>query len=460
MNLPRIMFAAPRSGSGKTMVVCGILQALLNRNRKTACFKCGPDYIDPMFHSRVLGMQTGNMDTFFTEDEAMLRGLFGERAQKADLSVIEGVMGFYDGLGITSEKASSYDLARALKAPVILVVDGRGMGISLAAECRGFLEYHKDSGIRGILLNRVSGVVYQGLKETLEQKTGVPVLGYIPVLEDIAVESRHLGLVTPEEIKDLKQRIKRLASVMEKTVNLDKIIALAESAESLTFSVPCVPHLESPVRIGVAKDEAFCFYYQENLELLRKMGAELVYFSPIRDKKMPESLDGLLFGGGYPELYAEQLSENRNLLLEIHALLVGSGAGGGIPCLAECGGYLYLGRRLTDVEGKSWPMADVLAAEGYWMGKSKRFGYVELNARQDTVLGKAGTRIRGHEFHYFDSTDNGTSFYAKKPLRDTGWECIHGQENIAAGFPHLYYYSNPDAVFHYLNRCLAFRKMR
>ncbi len=445
------MLAAPRSGSGKTTLTCAVLRALVNRKKKPAAFKCGPDYIDPMFHRHVLGIPAGNLDTFFTEDK-VTKFLFGKKAREADLSVIEGVMGFYDGMGLTSEKASSYELAKVLETPVVLVVDGKGMSLSLAAEIKGFLDYRRDSGIRGVILNRVSKAAYSGLKKYLEQELGIQVFGYVPVLKEAALESRHLGLVIPEEVKDLKTRIEKLSLEIEKTVDIDGLIHLAESAGEFSFSGLPLPKLEKTVRIGVARDEAFCFYYQENLDLLREMGAELIFFSPLRDERLPEHLAGLLFGGGYPELYAERLGKNGSLLSEIRDLLKDRG----IPCLAECGGYLYLCRQLEDMAGNVWPMAGALPADGYRTDSLKRFGYVELTARGDTVLGQAGLVMKGHEFHYFDSTDNGAAFVAKKPLRDAAWDCIHGKENLAAGFPHFYYYSNPEAVFHYLRRCMEY----
>lgn len=302
MKAARILLAAGASGSGKTLITCGLLQALVNRGLKTASFKCGPDYIDPMFHSRVIGAKSRNLDTFFTDSETT-KYLFCENAVDCDISVMEGVMGFYDGVAGTTTKASAYDLASVTDTPVILIVNSRGMSVSLAAYVKGFMEYRKDSHIQGVIFNQMSPMLYPRMKELLEKELNIKVLGYVPKMDDCVIESRHLGLVLPDEIPELKENLHRLAEVLEKTLDIDAILQLAESARELSAKEPRIDFcLKHPLRIGVADDEAFCFFYEDNFRLLRKMGAELVHFSPIRDKKLPAGLDGLLLYGGYPEL--------------------------------------------------------------------------------------------------------------------------------------------------------------
>ena len=457
MKLPRVMLAAPASGSGKTLITCGLLQLLVNRGRHPAAFKCGPDYIDPMFHRKVIGTPSKNLDTFFTEENTT-RYLFGKEAQKADISVLEGVMGFYDGVGGITTQASSYELAKVTNTPVILVVNAKGMSLSVVPFIQGFLEYWKDSHIKGVILNQTTKMTYQLLKEQIEQELGITVIGYVPKCPGFAIESRHLGLITPEEICGLQEKLQNLAGVLEETLEVGKILELAERAEELDWNVPEVSILkvqagEKPPRIGVAGDEAFCFCYQDNLELLEEMGAELAVFSPLHDKKLPDNLDGLIFYGGYPELYAEELSENISLKKEIEEVIQA-----GMPYLAECGGFLYLQETLESMEGKKYPMVGVLKGQAYRTGKLGRFGYITLSTGKGGQLLAVNETLKAHEFHYFDTTNNGRDYHAVKPLGNREWDCICGGEKYAAGFPHLYYYSNPQFAFRFLQKCMAWKQ--
>lgn len=304
MDIPRILLAAGASGSGKTLITCGLLQALVNRKMKVASFKCGPDYIDPMFHSRVIGTKSRNLDTFFTDAETT-RYLLGKNAADCDIAVMEGVMGYYDGVGGISTKASAYDLADTTDTPVILVVNSRGMSISLAAYIKGFMEYKEKSHIKGVIFNQMSPMLYPRMKKLVEEQLEVEVLGYVPKVEDCVIESRHLGLVLPEEISDLKERLQKLAGILEDTLEIDRILALAKNAEDLQVPESLIQKdrtygycLPQKLRIGVAKDEAFCFFYEDNFRLLQEMGAELVDFSPIHDEHLPADLDGILLYGG------------------------------------------------------------------------------------------------------------------------------------------------------------------
>lgn len=449
MRVPRIMLAAPASGSGKTLITCGILQALVNRGFNVASFKCGPDYIDPMFHSRVIGVKSGNLDTFFTDRETT-RFLFGRRAAEAEVSVVEGVMGYYDGLGGISEKASSSDVAETLDMPVVLVVNCRGMSISVVPLIKGFLEYQKPSHIRGVILNQMPKALYPDMKEQIERWLPVKVLGYVPKAEDLVLESRHLGLVLPGEIERLKEKLNQLAEVIEESIDLDAFLAMAWEAEDFTYETPEIPKLSGTekVRIGVAEDEAFCFTYRDNLQLLKDMGAELTSFSPIRDKSLPEGLHGLLLSGGYPELHAKELSENASMRRSVREAIEK-----GLPCIAECGGFLYLHRTLEGADGVEYPMADVVKARAYRTDRLFRFGYIEMEAKRDQLILKEGEKARGHEFHYWESENCGDAIHAKKPLRKRSWDCVHGTDTLYAGFPHLFFYSNPAVVWNFLQKC-------
>ena len=381
MKIPRILLAAGASGSGKTLITCGLLQALVNRGLKVASFKCGPDYIDPMFHSRVIGTRSRNLDTFFTDGDRT-RYLLAKNASDCEIAVMEGVMGYYDGVGGITSRASAYDLASTTDTPAILIVNSRGMSVSLAAYVKGFLEYKKDSHICGVIFNQMSPMLYPRMKKLLEEELSVKVLGYVPKVEDCVIESRHLGLVLPEEIPELKSRLQKLSEVLEKTLDIDGILELAGEAPEL--AAPETEMLiqkdtafgyrtEEKVRIGVADDEAFCFFYADNLNLLEQMGAELVRFSPIHDRELPEDLDGLLLSGGYPELNGEALEENQEMCTRIREAIRD-----GMPCLAECGGFMYLHQEMEDMEGKQRRVCGVIPGRAYRTPKLNRFGYITL----------------------------------------------------------------------------------
>jgi cobyrinic acid a,c-diamide synthase len=453
MRLPRIMMGAPASGSGKTMITCGILQAFVNRGLMVASFKCGPDYIDPLFHSKVIGTKSKNLDTFFSNEDT-IRYLFGKTAKDVDISVMEGVMGYYDGAGGISTNGSTYELARITDTPSILVINCKGMSLSLIPLIQGFLQYRKDSNIIGVILNQMSKSLYTIMKEQIEKELQIKVFGYMPFVKELVMESRHLGLVMPEELEDFHSKLNKLAGIMEETIALDEILQMAHKTKEFYYETPQIPKLNQKVNIAVAKDEAFCFYYQDNLDLLQEMGAALIAFSPLHDKALPEDIDGILLGGGYPELVAEKLSANESMRAGIQAALNNQ-----MPCLAECGGFMYLHRQMEDIAGRSYPMVGSIAGEVYKTEKLNWFGYITLTANRDQMVAKTGESIAAHEFHYFDSNACGESFTACKPCRKTSWNCIHGNETMAAGFPHLYYYSNMGVPFRFLQTCLDW-KMR
>lgn len=446
MDSPRLLFAAPASGSGKTTVVCGLLRALKNRGKGVRAFKCGPDFIDPLFHETVVGVPSGTLDLFFS-DQDQLKRLYCRHAAGAEISLIEGVMGYYDGLGAATDRASSYAVARALDAPVVLIMDSRGQSLSALATLTGFLRFREDSRIRGVIFNRMSESVYTALKPEVE-KLGVRPLGFVPKAPELMIESRHLGLVTPGEIEDLGQKLDALAALLERTVDMEGLLALAGSAPALEAPpVPPVPTLPR-TRIAVARDQAFCFLYRDNLDLLADYGAELVFFSPLHDDALPAGAQGLILPGGYPELHAQALAANEPMRRSIAEAIQG-----GLPCLAECGGFLYLHRELEDMEGRSWPMAGVLNARAYRTPRLGRFGYITLTAKADTAFLPAGESVRGHEFHYFESESCGDALHAQKPTGSRGWDCGHSRGNLLMGFPHLYYPSGPQLIERFLRAC-------
>ena len=447
MKMPRFMISATGSGCGKTTITCGILKALMNKGLKVAAFKSGPDYIDPMFHSKVIGAKSRNLDVFMLGKETV-KFLVAKNACDVNVSVFEGAMGFYDGMGKTAE-ASAYDLARTCGVPVILIVNGKGAALSVAAQIKGFKEFRQDSHIVGAILNNVNPMSYAYYKDVIEAESGVKLLGYFPVLEGCNFESRHLGLVTAEEIGDLQAIVERLALQAEKSLDLESLLELANSAPALEYTPQNMEAL-GKVKLAIAQDKAFCFYYQDALDLLGELGAELVPFSPITDKHLPEC-DGLILGGGYPELYAKQLAENTSLLAEIKTALEN-----GLPCFAECGGFMYLLERYVD-EAATYNWVGAIAGETFMTKKLNRFGYIELTAQEDNVLCKAGEQINGHEFHYSDSTKNGEGFLARKASGKGEWSCANVSNALYAGYPHIHLWGNPEFARNFVKACLTYK---
>lgn len=459
-DFPRILLAAPGSGSGKTLLTTGLLTLFQNRGIRCRSFKCGPDYIDPMFHKYVLGIDSCNLDSFFLSQEE-LRTLFRKRAADAELSVLEGVMGYYDGIGGNSTSASTYEVATITDTPAILVVNGKGSSLSLAAQIKGFLDYRKDSHICGVILNKTNKMVGERLRPEIE-RLGVRYLGAVPVCETMDIKSRHLGLTMPQEQSELRGHLNAFAKQLEEYLDVDGILELAGySGEKLPEAGkteqsnqtdlnqeetkqdeirPIDSESEPPTRrMAVAMDEAFCFYYQENLDFLRQQGWELIPFSPLRDAALPEQIHAILLGGGYPELYAKELSANEPMLTAIR-----NAHAEGIKILAECGGFLYLQEHLEDEMGNCWPMAGLIHADGFRTEKLGRFGYISLTQN-------GAVRIKGHEFHYWESTAPGSAFRAEKPQSDRGWDCMYRTDSLLAGFPHLYYLSGPDLILSFLS---------
>lgn len=450
--MKRVLFAAPKSGSGKTLLTLAYLTALKEAGKKVAAFKCGPDYIDPMFHRSVIGIPSKNLDSYFVS-EKVVRQLFLESAKDMDFAVIEGVMGLYDGLGGIRVEASSYDIARITKTPIVLIVDANGMGNSLLALLSGFLAYDTMHLIRGVILNKTTKMFCELIKPEIEKKTGLVVLGYFPKLAKPPMESRHLGLVMPGEIPEMQNILHDMAAIFKESVDMEKVSQIAETEELACVKddeIGVVPVISSTqresVKIGVAYDEAACFYYEDNIALLRKFGAEPVFFSLLEDKKLPDDIGGLILGGGYPELHVFELSENKSMLDAVRQAIFA-----GMPTLAECGGFLYLHDSMEDLQNHSYPMAGVIRGKCYNTGKLVRFGYAEFTLKDGMVL-------RGHEFHYYDSTNNGSDVSAKKPVGKRSWNCMHQTKHGLFGFGHLYYYSNPAFAQNFVKECEHFSK--
>lgn len=458
MKLNRIMLAAPKSGSGKTTITCALLQALKDMGENVVSYKCGPDYIDPMFHRKVIDIPSKNLDTFFTDEETT-RDLLLSGRNKNDFVVMEGVMGLFDGLGGTREEGSSYHLARVTDTPIILVVDAKGMGRSVIPLIAGFLSYDREHLIKGVILNRMSKSYYDIIKPLIEEELKITVAGYFPDYKQLGIhslESRHLGLVMPDEIADIKDQLRTVAEELQKTVSIDAIIDIAQKAAEIPTNrkkEPLKPlactEKQKPV-IAVAYDEAFCFYYDDNLRLLREYGAELAFFSPIHDRKLPKGCSGILLGGGYPELYADRLSSNTEMMSDIRKAIQS-----GMPVVAECGGFMYLHSKLIDKDLREYSMVGAMDAVCHYAGKLVRFGYINLSENKSNFLPE-NEIIKAHEFHYYDSSLNGDACRAVKPVTGRDYPCVVSGTNYWMGFPHLYYPSNPKFAESFVRKACEF----
>ena len=400
-----------------------LLAAFQNRGLEIASFKSGPDYIDPMFHRKVFNVETHNLDPYFSTEQ-MLCDQFIRNCGK-DLSIIEGAMGFYDGIGVEG-RASAWEVAKSIKAPAVLIIDAKGMSNSAAAIIKGFKEFKEESMVEGVIFNK---------------KEGIKAYGFLPREEKYSIGSRNLGLITADEIEDIKEKINGLRELAEKYIDLDGLFELAKSAPVLEASDDFKELIENSktdsnepkTRIAVSRDNAFCFMYKENIEILEDLGCEVVYFSPLEDEELPKDISGLYLCGGYPELYTEELSKNRKLCDEIKYIIER-----GIPTIAECGGFMYLHDSIEEI-----PMVGFIKGNCIKTDKLQRFGYIEIKALQDNLLCNEGDSIRVHEFHYYDSENCGEAFMAKKASNGVEYLCCHGSDSLYAGFPHIYLPANP-----------------
>ena len=438
---PRLLIAGTNSGCGKTTVTCAILQALVDGGVSVAAAKCGPDYIDPMFHREIIGAKSSNLDPFFFDDDT-LRFLLAQNGAGKDVTVIEGVMGYYDGIGLDSSRASTFEVAQRTESPVVLVLNAKGAGLSVLAVLEGFLRFVPRSGICGVVLNGCTAMSYPTLKREIESRFGIRACGFLPQLPDCSLESRHLGLVTAAEVENLKEKMHRLGAAARESIDLDALLEIAKSAPPLTFAPPDIPEAGEHVRIGVARDRAFCFYYEDSLDLLRRLGAELVPFSPLSDERLPEEVHGLYLGGGYPELYADKLEKNAPMRSAVRAAVEA-----GMPCIAECGGFMYL---TSAIAGRA--MAGVFPGGCFDAGKLTRFGYLTLTAQRDSMLFDTGEKIPAHEFHRWDAEQPGNDFLAEK-ISGRSWRCAYAGETLYAGYPHFHFYADIDAAERFVAAC-------
>ena len=449
-----LMVTAPASGSGKTVLTCALLAALKDRGLDPCAFKCGPDYIDPMFHRSALGVDSHNLDLFLSDEDAV-RGLYRRCGAGHGAAVVEGAMGFYDGLGGSTDRASAWHAADTLDLPVLLAVRPKGASLTLAAQVRGLTGFRNPSHIAGLFLSDCSPMLARSLAPMLERETELPVVGCLPHMEEAALESRHLGLQTAGEIENLTARIQRMARTLDDTLDWEKFFALFDRRAGWEGCPAAPAPAEEKVPVAVARDEAFCFTYAETLDALEEAGAELVFFSPLHGERIPESACALYLPGGYPELYAAQLAGNESMRNSVRGAVAD-----GMPTVAECGGFLYLGQSLEGMDGTAHPMAGCLPGDGVRRERLVRFGYAELTADRDSLLFREGEAVPIHEFHYWDSTRNGDGLTAVKPLTGRNWRCGFVNERLYAAFPHLYFAGRPALAGRFVRAAKLYGKER
>ena len=455
-RFPRLLIAGTHSGAGKTTIATALMALLSGAGQRVQPYKVGPDYIDPGFHRVATGRISRNLDTFFL-GEAGVEEIFTRSANGADISIIEGVMGFYDGIG-SGDAGSSARVAELLQCPVLLVVDARSMAASAAAVVWGFANLPGGVPPAGVILNRVAGPRHLALlKEAIESRTGIPVVGGIPRDLEMEMPERHLGLVPSEETGAVRRLVEKLAGRVAPHLPLENVVGLAGGAPAIGVrkNIFAVEPGE-PVRLGLVRDKAFNFYYQDGLDLLQAMGAELAYCSAMEDRALPPDLDGLYIGGGFPEMFLPEVSGNRSFIESIRRRV-----DMGMPLFAECGGLMYLCRGISDFQGREWPGAAILPARCRMEKNRVALGYVTATALRDNVLVPAGTELPGHEFHYSSvSGELIPAYYLYKPGRDKGRRDGHVAGNVLGTYLHIHFAGAPGAARGFLRSCAAFKRRR
>ena len=445
---------ATGSGTGKTTVTLSILAALRRRGLTVQPFKAGPDFIDPGHHQLASGLPSHNLDTWMLLPEEN-RAIFARHAAGRDLALVEGVMGVYDGFGPRDQAGSTAHLAKLLGIPALLVVNARGMARSLAAMAAGFQSFDPELTWAGVIANQCGSPRHVALlQQAMAGSVGMPFWGGLLRDEQLSMPERHLGLVTAEEGGLGPELLDRLADLAEDGVDLDLLLANLPQVELAPLQPKrAAGAAGAAVRLGVARDQAFCFYYQENLRRLRQAGAELVFFSPLKDQALPTGLHGLYLGGGYPELFAEQLAANQALRQDIaHA------ARQGLPIYGECGGMIYLGRSVRDLEGRLWPQCGVLPLEVDMNPSLNRLGYRQVTLAVDSPLGPQGTVARGHEFHYSEISHVGEGAQGGVFACQSRGGCLSEQRgwrvaNTVASYLHLHFGSNGRLAENFVAFC-------
>ena len=466
---PRVVFAASQSGSGKTTVTLGVILALHKMGLRVQPFKAGPDYLDPMQHSVVCARISRNLDSWLMQPGVILE-LFARNAEGADISIVEGAMGLYDGF-MDTEYGSTPPLARIIGAPVILVLNAASFSRSAAAMVLGFKEFDKKVNLAGIILNNIgSPKHYHFTKSAIEKKTKIPVLGFLPKDAGIKLPERHLGLVPAGEKKPDAGLYAKLSALVEKNIDIRRIIKISKQAPgfakvNLSFPrqpkagpLPAEKRESRQVTIAVARDKAFNFYYQDNLDMLKALGARLMEVSPLKDKSLPAGIDGMYIGGGYPELFAAKLAENNRLKEEIFKY-----AKQGLPIYAECGGLMYLVKNIIDLHGRAFSMAGVFDCSAVMANRRQALGYIEIEVRKDNILSRQGDKIRAHTFHwsYLENVSGKDNFaYGVSKNKEKEYSDGLIRENVLASYAHLHFASNLNLARNFIRSCKSYHESR
>lgn len=461
-KIPRLVIAATQSGSGKTTLVTGILAALRAEGVRVQSYKVGPDYIDPGYHALASGLPAHNLDTWLMSPER-LKAIFTRTASGADLALIEGVMGLYDGgrKGVSS----TAEIAKLLDAPVLLVVDAKSMGESAAAIALGFQSYDPEVKLAGVLLNRLGSDTHEAMIREAMAKVGIPVFGAMRRDESLKMPERHLGLLPAEENEE-RDVVAKMGEMAARSVNLAAIKRLASDASPLFLPEDLLlarradaASQQTKVRLAVARDEAFSFYYPESLEVLESFGAELTFFSPLHDAALPEA-DGVLLGGGFPEMFAAELTANASMRRSLC-----EAAAADVPIYAECGGYMYLTEKLVDFDGKEHAMAGIIPAAVQMNRKLQMVGYVEAELCCDTILGARGRKLHGHEFHFStelpqEGADETRAFTFTRMRNGARYAAGYAKGAVLASYLHLHFAGCPEAAEAFVKACRSKRKGR
>lgn len=447
--MKKILVAGTNSGVGKTTISIGIMKALKNRGLNIQPYKVGPDYIDTTYHTFVTNRNSRNLDSYMLDDET-IKYLFNKNSECVDISIIEGVMGLYDGYGIGLDSCTSSYISKLLKCPVILVIDGKSMATSSAAMVLGYKNLDSNVNIVGVIANNVSSKShFEIIKSSIEKYCGIEVIGYLPKDKDFSIPSRHLGLVPSVEMEELDDKFNKLADLIEKHINIDRLIELTESeCISSGFKIN-MPKFEN-ITLALAYDKAFNFYYQDNIDLLEDMGVNIVKFSPIYDKKLP-SCDCVYIGGGFPEIFAKELEENIDMRKSIKEAYLKD-----TPIYAECGGLMYLSEKLVDQDNNEFNMVGIFSGRSVMTKSLRRFGYCMGEALENTILSQKGDTIRGHEFHHSEFISDEKCVYAMKKEREgvvlKDWMGGYSKKNTLATYLHTHFYSNLNTIINFLQR--------
>ena len=458
MNVPRLLIAGASSGVGKTTISIGLMSALRDAGLKVQAFKVGPDYIDPSYHRVATGRPSGNLDAWMIPQDQIVE-LFARKATSADIAIIEGVMGLYDGFSGLDETGSTAQIAKILHCPVLLVIDTYSMARTVAAVALGYKTFDEYVNIAGIILNRVGGTSHASLcKQAIEGATKIPVIGSIPNNEEIELAERHLGLIPTPEKEPAAKLLSKTAAFIRNNIDLNAVIKIAKEVPEIPeVKHPIYPEKTHPraVSLGVAFDEAFNFYYPGNLDLLESYGAELKLFSPIHDTALPANIDGIYIGGGFPEMLSEELEANKSMLK-----LIKAAADGGMPIYAECGGLMYLTKAIVDFAGKSYKMTGVLPAKTV-MVKKVLLNYAHAEVARDNLLSNVGNCLKGHEFHSSKlvnvPADSEFAYTLRKGVGIVRNQDAWLQQNVMASYMHVHFAQSAKIAQNFIANCRQHR---